>query len=105
VGLDLLAQIFGSSADHQSRDKHGEHDIDEHSVEAGADAAEDDFAEHDVDERNHAAEGHEGIVHGVDSAATGVGGDGGKQGGVGDAETRLLAFHVAAGLQSAGVLI
>jgi hypothetical protein len=38
----------------------------------------------------------EGIVHGVDRAAGGRGGDGGEQRGGVDAEAHLLAFHVAA---------
>ena len=53
----------------------------------------------DVEQRNQAAERREAVVHAVDGAATGVGGDGGEQRGVGDAEADFLAFHVAAGLR------
>ena len=44
-------------------------------------------------------------MHGVDGAAGCVGGDGGEEGGVGDAEADLFAFHVAAGLRERGVLV
>ena len=97
VGFDLLAQVFGRAADHEAGDEDRQDHEDQHAVEAGADAAEDDFAEHDVDERNHAAERREAVVHAVDRAATGVGGDGGEERGLGDAEADFLAFHVAAG--------
>ncbi len=39
-------------------------------------------------------------MHSVHGAATGVGGDGGKQRGFGDAVAHFFAFHVAAGLRS-----
>ncbi len=104
VGLDLFAQIFRRAPDHEARDKHGQYDVDENPVHARADAAENNFAQHDVDERDHAAQRREGIMPAVDGAATGVGGDGGEQRGVGDAEARFFAFHVAARLQSRGVL-
>ena len=105
VGFDLLAEVLGRAADHEAGDEDGEDDEDEHAVEAGADAAEDDLAELDVDQRDQAAEGREGVVHGVDRAAAGVGGDGGEERGVGDAEADLLAFHVAAGLVRRRVLV
>ena len=101
VGLDLLAQVLGRPADHQAGDEHGEDDEDQHPVQARADAAEDHLAQHDVDERHHAAERREGVVHGVDRAATGVGRHGGEERRVGDAEPDLLAFHVAAGRERA----
>ena len=44
-------------------------------------------------------------MHGVDRAAGRIGGDGGEQRRVDDAETHLLAFHVAAGLQRARRLV
>src|ERR1035438_3780397 len=44
---------------------------------------------------HHAAQRGERVVHGVDRAATGGGGDGGEQRGLGYAETYLLALHVA----------
>ena len=73
-----------------------EHDLDEHAVEAGADAAEDDLAELHVDHRHQAADRRERVVHRVHRAARGVGRDRGEEGGVGDAEAHLLPFHVAA---------
>ena len=105
VGFDLLAEILGRAADHQSGDEDGQHDEDEHAVESGADAAEDDLAQLDVEQRNHAAERREGVVPGVDGAAAGVGGDGGEERGIGDAEADFLAFHVAARLQRADLLV
>ncbi len=47
--LDLLAEIFGRAADHQTGEKDGQDGIHQHAVETGADAAEDDFAELDVE--------------------------------------------------------
>src|SRR5665213_2018251 len=101
LALELLAEIFGRAPDHQSGDEHGDDGEGEDAVEAGADAAEDDLAELDIDQRHHAAERHEAVMHGIDRAAGGVGGDGGEERAVGDAETHLLAFHVAAGLGGA----
>ena len=74
----------------------------QHAVEPGAHAAEDQLAELHVDQRHHAADRGERVVHAVDAAARGVGGDGGVQGRVGDAEPDLLALHVAAGLGRRG---
>ena len=100
--LTSLASIFlptysGVRPDHQAGDEHRDDDEQQHAVEAGADAADDDLAELHVDERDHAAERGEAVVHGVDGAAGGGRGDDGEQGGRGDAEADLLAFHVAAG--------
>ena len=72
-------------------------DEQQHAVEAGADAAGDDLAELHVEQRDHAAERGERVVHGVDGAAGGRGGDDRKQRRGDDAEADLLAFHVAAG--------
>ncbi len=96
LGLDLLAEVFRRAPDHQAGDEDREDDEDEHAVEARAHAADDDLAELHVDERDHAAERGEAVVHGVDRAARGRRGDDGEQGGGGDAEAHLLAFHVAA---------
>ena len=43
--------------------------------------------------------------HGVDGAAAGVGGDGGEERGVRDAEADFFAFHVAASLRCGGLLV
>src|SRR5579883_2041784 len=99
--LNLLAEIFGRAADHQPRDEHGEDGEDQHAIEPRADTAEDDLAEHDVDHRHHAGERHQTVMHVVDRAARGVGGDGREERGLGDAEAHLLPFHVAAGLDRA----
>ena len=101
----LLAEVFRRASDHQPGDEHRDDDEQQHAVEAGADAAEDDLAQHDVDHRHHAGDRQQAVVHVVDGAAGRIRGDGGEQGGVGDTEANLLAFHVAAGLQRAGCLI
>jgi len=95
--LDLLADIFRRAADHQAGDEDRQDNEQQHAVHAGADAADDDLAELDVDERDHAAERSERVVHRIDGAARRGRGDDGEQGGRRDAETRLFAFHVAAG--------
>ena len=105
VGLDFLAEIFRRAADHQPGDEDREHDKDQHAVKSGADAAEDDFAELNVEQRNETAERREGIMHRVDRAAGGVGGDRGKKRGVKDAEADFLAFHVAVGRGDAEILM
>ena len=97
VGLDLLAEILGRAADHQPGDEDREDHEHHHAVEARADAAEDDFARLHVEERDEPAERRERIVHGVDGAARGVGGDRGEERGAEDAEADLLALHVAVG--------
>ena len=53
---DLLAEVLGGAADHQAADEDGEDDVEQHRVEAGADAAEDHLAEAEVGERHRAAE-------------------------------------------------
>ena len=105
VGFDFFAEVLGGSADHEAGDEDGDDDEDEHAVEAGAYATEDDLAEHDVGKGNKPAKRGKRIVHGVDGAAARVRGDGGEEGGVGDAEANFLAFHVAAGLGERGVLV
>ena len=63
VRLDFLAEIFWCPADHQAGDEDGEHDEHEHSVQSGADAAEDNLAELNIEQGNETAERHERIVH------------------------------------------
>ena len=60
--LDLLAEPFRRAADHQAGDEDRDQDVEEHPVEAGADAAEDHLAEEDVHERHRAARRGEGVV-------------------------------------------
>ena len=76
LGLDLLAEIFRRAPDHQPGDEHRDDGEEQHAVKAGADAAEDDLAQHDIDHRDHAAQRHEAVMHGVDGAAGSIGGDG-----------------------------
>src|SRR6267378_4933978 len=95
--LDLLADIFRCAADHQAGDEDREHDEQQHAVETGADAADDDLAELHVDQRDHAAERGKTVMHGVDGAAGGRGGDDREQRRGHDAEADFLAFHIAAG--------
>src|SRR5579859_1185120 len=95
--LDLLADIFRCTADHQAGDKDRQHHEQQHAVHAGADAANDDLTELNIDQRNHAAERGEAVMHGVDRTAGSGRGDHGEQRGGNDAEANFLAFHVAAG--------
>jgi hypothetical protein len=67
-----------------------------HGVEPGTDAAEHHLARQNQTQRRQPAKGGEGIVHGVDRAAGGGGGDHRKEIAAGQTETDLLAFHVAA---------
>ena len=105
VGLDFLAEIFRRAADHQTRDEDGEHDEDEHSVESGADAAENDFAKLDVKQRHETAERGERIVHRIDRAAGRVGCDRGEKRGIENAEADFLALHVAVSRSHAELLM
>ena len=98
VGLDLLAQVLGRAADHQPGHEHGDDRERQHAVEPGADAAVDHLAELHQPHRDQPAERRERVVHGVDRAVGGGGGRGRPQRGEADAEARLLALHVAAGL-------
>ena len=100
-----MPRYSGRAADHQAGDEHGEHDEDQHAVEARADAAEDDLAGLDVEERHEAAERRERVVHRVDRAARGVGRDRGEERGIEDAEAHLLALHVAVGGGDAEFLV
>ena len=61
-------------------------DVEEHAVEAGADAAEDHLAEEHVHQRHGAACRGEGVVAAVDRAVRGVGGRGRPERRVGDAD-------------------
>ena len=99
--LDLFAEIFRGSANHQARHEDRDDREEQHPIKTRPDAAEDDLAEHDVDHRHHAGEREQAVVHIVDGAAGGVGRDGREEGGIGDAEPYLLALHVAAGLKCA----
>ena len=71
----------------------------QHAVEAAADAAEHDLAELHEPHRHEPAERRERVVHRVHGAVRRRGRRRGPERGVRDAEARLLAFHVAAGLQ------
>ncbi len=71
--LDLLPEPFGRSPDHQPGDEDRDQDVEEHPVEAGADAAEDHLAEEQVDERDGAAGRRLRVEAAVDRAVRGVG--------------------------------
>ena len=101
--LDLLAQVLGGAADHQAADEDREQDVEQHRVEARADAAEDHLAEAEVGERHRPAEPRQGLEGRVDGAAGGDRGHRGPQRGAGDPEALLLALHVAAGRAGDGV--
>ena len=97
--LDLLADVLRRSADHQPGDEDADDGVEQHAVEARADAAEDHFVGLHVEQRHQAAERRVAVVHAVDGAAAGVGRDGGKERRCGDAEARFLALHVPARLR------
>jgi hypothetical protein len=59
VRLDLLAQVFRRTPDHQAGDEYRQHGEDQHAVEAGTDTAEHDFAELYQDQRHGTAERRE----------------------------------------------
>ncbi len=105
ISLDLLAEIFRSTTDHETGDEDREDDEDQHAVKPRPDSAEYDFAEHDVHQRNQAAKRHEGVVHAVDCAAACIRRDSREESRVGDAESDLFAFHVSARLQRRCVLV
>ena len=95
MDFDFFAEIFRCPANHQPGNKDRHDGKEQHAVEAGANAAEDHFAQLHQNQRNHAAERGKGVVHGVNRAARCGRCYCSKQSGVGDAETRFLAFHVA----------
>src|ERR1035441_6111209 len=66
--LDLLSEVLGRATHHQARDEDGQHDEDDHAVEAGADAPEDHLAELHVDQGNQSAERRPRVVHRVHRA-------------------------------------
>ena len=90
-----FAQIGGGAPHHQAAQEHGQQHEQHHAVDAGTDAAEHHFTQQHVDHGDHAGEGGEAVVHGVDRAVGGGGGrhfpDAGQHG----AEATLLAFPVA----------
>src|ERR1700677_4420927 len=104
-GLLMPAVPKLSTDENQTRDEHRELHMDQNPVHARADAAEDHLTEHDVDQRNHASERHVGIEPAIDRAAAGIRGHSSKESRIRNAKTNLLAFHIAAGLHGAGVLI
>src|SRR5690348_2227035 len=56
-GLDLFAEIFRGSADHQASNENRENDENDDAVQTRARSAENDFTNHDVNQRHHTAEG------------------------------------------------
>ena len=100
--FDLLAEVLGRPPDHQAGHEHGDDDVEDHPVEAGADSAEDDLAGEHVHDGHSSASGRERVVPAVDRAVRGVRRRHRPEGGVGDAEAHLLVGHVAAALAVAG---
>ena len=103
--LDLLADVLGRPADHQAGDEHADDRVEQHAVEARADAAEDHFAGLDVEHRHEAAERREAVVPAVDRAAARIGCDRRKQSDVAAMPNRVsFALHVAARLPGVAAL-
>ena len=94
--LDLLAEPLGRAPDHQAGHEDRHQDVEEHPVEAAADAAEHHLAEEQVDERHGAAGRRLSVEAAVDRAVRGVGGRDRPERRVGQAEADLLVGHVAA---------
>ena len=94
--LDLLAQVLRRAADHQPADEDRQQDVEQHRVQAGADAAEDALAVGQVDHRDQAADAGQRLKGGVDRAGRGRGRDRGPQRRPGGAEADLLALEVGA---------
>ena len=61
--LDFLADVFRRAPDHQAGDEHADDGVEQHAVEARADAAENHFVGLHVEQRHEAAERREAVVH------------------------------------------
>ena len=73
--------------------------VNQNAVHARAHAAENHDVGHHVQHRHQAGDGQQAVVRVIDGAATGVGGDGGKQSRIDHAKSNFFALHVAAGLR------
>ncbi|VFS31605.1 Uncharacterised protein [Yokenella regensburgei] len=92
--IDFLAEVFRGTANHQPGDKHRQQNEQQHAVQARADAAEDDFTYLHQPHWYHAAEGSEGVMHGVDRTAGCRCGHHRKQTAGENTKATLFAFHV-----------
>jgi hypothetical protein len=93
----FLAQELRRVAHHQSSNKDTDDSVDQSGKETNALAAEH-ALQHHADESAHAAERRIAVVHRIDAAGGEQGGDAGKQSALNDAESNLLALHIAAWL-------
>src|SRR6266478_8345717 len=62
IGLDFLAEVLWSPANHQPCDENRKDDKHHDAVEASAHSAENNFPYHDIDQRDHAAKRRKRIV-------------------------------------------
>ncbi len=99
LALDLLAEIFRGASDHQAGNENGDDGEQEHSVEAGSDAAKNDLSRLNIEQRHQAAKRSIAVVHAVDAAVAGIGCGHGPKRRRGNPKADFLAFHVAAGLR------
>jgi hypothetical protein len=97
AALDLLAQVFRGSADHEAGDEDRDDREDHHAVETGADVTGRDLAELDEHQRDKTADRREAVHRRIDGTRARAGCRGVVERGLDGAETRFLAFHVAAG--------
>ncbi len=97
AGADLLAQVLGRTADHQSGDEHRDDRHDQHSVEAGAGTTGCDLAQLHAQDGDSAAQTGERGVEGVHRARRGQGGRHREDRGGADADALFLALHRTAG--------
>ncbi len=67
--LDLLADIFGRTPDHQTGHENREDREEQEAIDPRADAADHHFAQLHVEQRDQAAKRGEAVVHGIDRAA------------------------------------
>ena len=96
--LDLLAQVFGSSAHHQPGNENRQNGEHQHAVKPGPHAAEHHFAQFNVDQWDESPERRKTIVHAIHRAAARIGRHRGEQRRIRDAKAYFLAFHVSARL-------
>ena len=94
--IDFLPEVLRGAADHQPGDKYRQHNEQQHAVQARADAAEYHFANLHQPHRHHAAQRGEGVMHGIDRAAGGGGGDHREQTAGENTEATLFSFHIQA---------
>src|ERR1039458_7184041 len=70
--LNLLANVFRCSTDHQTADEYGDDGVEQHAVQAGPYSSEDHLIGLNIEQWNQATEWCEAIVHPIDGTATSI---------------------------------